>query len=235
MPLQRNNWDGIGNGTTLTAANSANGGSGEAVSALTTGSFVVDSAAAAHGPVGLRHVPVASTVREAIWNFTAADRCMVSLYFRIAAALTATSAILQLRNASSPVVALGVSTTPRLQVSDGGGLVYNDAAANLVANTWYRLELRAIRGTTTGDGTVEFGLYVGDSTTPQASYSSAVRNVGTTDLTNLRWGRTSTATADVTETHFDSLQLWSGVHTPTALGRPWRSNRPQAPLLAMRR
>lgn len=221
-----NHWQGIGpDGTTLTVANSDDGG-GTAIFATTAGAFVIDDVAAILNPdmpLGLRHVPVASTIVEARWDFTAVDRVFIVGYFRRTATPTANHTILQVRNATSAIADLLLATTDngRIVPRASGVNAYHNAAANIAAGTDYRFELRIIRGTTSSDGTLEFWLYPADSGIAQASFSSSTLNTGTADLTNFRWGRPSGATTDVTEEHWKPLRAWSGVDDPTGNGFPW--------------
>lgn len=226
MTTFSNSWQGIGpDGTTLTVANSDDGG-GTAIFATTAGAFVIDDVAAILNPdmpLGLRHVPVASTIVEARWDFTATDRVFIVGYFKRTATPTANHTILQVRNATSAIADLLLATTDngRIVPRASGVNAYHNAAANIAAGTDYRFELRIIRGTTSSDGTLEFWLYPADSGIAQASFSSSTLNTGTADLTNFRWGRPSGATTDVTEEHWKPLRAWSGVDDPAGNGFPW--------------
>lgn len=216
-----NDWQGIGaDGTTLTAANSDDGG-GTALSTVDADSFVIDDAAALSAPsmpLGLRHVPVSSTVKQVIWNMPAAEAtALVVTYFRRTATPTTAHNLMQVRHGSGTACTLQMTTTGsgRIVILNAAGTnIYNNSAANLTVNQWYRIEFRVTRGVTTLDGAVSFQLFTADSSTPVASFSTLATNTGTADLTNIRWGRTSGATTDLTTEHWGPMRVWSGADDP---------------------
>jgi hypothetical protein len=153
---------------------------------------------------------------------TATDSAMVSMYFRTSSWPSTTSVIIAGRSAAAQSATLSLLSTGRLQVANAGGtpLDTSGAGVTLAINTWHRLEVRLIKGTTTTNGTIQIGVYVGDSLTPLYTYSSSVVDAGTAQLTDWRLGRSSLI-ADTTVWNIDSVQWWTGADTPAALGKPW--------------
>lgn len=96
----------------------------------------------------------------------------------------------------------------------GGTTVHTTLPISL--NSWYRCELRQAMGSTSSNGTTEFAYYTlaSPATAVQTAYSSAATNTGViatdTAYTNVRYGRCSSATTDVTNIWLDSIQDLTG-------------------------
>lgn len=213
MAILRNSGQGGTDGLAVTTANSG-GDSGDAWAVVTKGAgsaIDFDTAQAAHGTVGYLITPASGQVTEFRQNFTDAFQLLVSFYMRIPSAFTVTSSIVQIRNAAGTIANLNLTTTRRIQVvDDANATVFTSASGTPMAtNTWYRIELRVVPGTTTSNGTIQFAYYVGDSTVAVETFSDTTSNTGTDPITNCRFGRTSGATADVTAHWMDSFQMAS--------------------------
>src|SRR5690606_31329731 len=164
----------------------------------------------------------ASQVAFLLRTFTADDEALVSFYLRFPSLFTVTSAICQLHNGSGNAASLNLTTTGRIQVNNAAGTTVftTDLESPLEPDTWYRVELRAVRGTGTSDGTIEFAYYLGDTHTPVESFSSSSVNAGTAQLTNARIGRVFGATADTTQVWIDSIQIATAARGGS-LDLPW--------------
>lgn len=220
-----NNWQGIAPGT-LTVANSADGG-WSPLNAINAGTFTVSTAAALTDPAlaqGLVLNPSSGNVREARVEFLDADTIFVVGYVRRTGDVSVAHTILQVRHPAGASADLFMQSTSngRLVVrGPGGTALYNNSASNLAINTWYRFELRFTRGTTSGDGQVSYQLFVADETTPQASFSSSAVNTGTNAYTEVRFGRPTATTTDVTVEHWGPLAIYTDDDDPGGHGHTY--------------
>lgn len=223
MTKYRNSAEGGTDAGAVTPANSG-GDSGDAWTSVTLGAgstITYTAAQAAHGALGYLISPATSQTAYLRKDVEASvTTVLLSFYFRFASVPAAESAIAHIRNATTDVAALQITTSPmRFRVyNDANTLLFT--SATIAANTWYRVEFRAIRGTTTGNGTIEFAYYVGDLTTPvETAFTTSTTNAGTTDLTNVRVGRAAAQT-DNTLHYVDSVQV-ATAGDAGALGLVW--------------
>lgn len=221
MAVLTNNFDGP-DGTTITVGNSATYGDAFASPInLNSGDIEYDTAQFMHGTASALVQPASGAVSELRWDYSATTTAVVSFYVRLSGSFSTASTLCQVRNSSGSAAILQINTsTLRFRVQNSAGTsLFN--SATISTGTWYRVEMRVVRGTSTTDGTIQFAYYLGDSLTPvETAYSSTAVNAGTTDLTNVRIGRPSSATADVTTFWIDSAQLLSGSDAGS-LGNPW--------------
>lgn len=224
MAIITNSAEGGVDGTTATTGNTG-GASGDAVDTvnLNGGDIEFDLAQSSHGVYSYLVQPASGAITELRWNYTATTSVLLSFYVRIDSAFSIASTVAQVRNASSTAASIQVNTsTMRFRVQDTAGTSLHNSNT-ILPDTWYRCELRVIRGSSSSDGTIEFAYYLADSATPvQAAYSNLAANAGTTDLTNVRLGRPSAGTTDVTNLWVDSIQVLTGTDTPV-LGVPWQA------------
>lgn len=220
MSVFRNSGEGGSDGVTVTTGNSG-GASGDAWTSVTLGGgsdVEYDTAQSAHGGVSHLVIPANNQTAWFRKDFTAASQAMASFYVRFPSAPAVVTSICLVRNSTSTAASVRIDTNLQLRIYDGPGSNLQTFTA-LSANTWYRVEVRVIKGTGSSDGTIEFAYYVGDSGTAVESYSSAVRDTGTTDLVNIRYGR-ATGVADTTSFWIDSVQTMSDTDAG-ALGKAW--------------
>jgi hypothetical protein len=222
MTKYRNSAEGGVDGVAITPANSA-GVSGDPWSAvvLGTGSTAVyDNAQVMHG--GMANLISPATSQNAYLRRdveASVIQVLASFYVRLPSAPSVEVSLATIRNATAEIAAVQVGASPfRFRIYSAAGFLTQ--TATILANTWYRVELRAVRGTTTGNGTLEFAYYLGDSLTPvEAAFSTAVTNTGIVDLTTTRFGRPG-AGADATAHWIDSVQVHTAADA-AALGLPW--------------
>jgi len=233
MPFYRNSAEGGSDGIAVTTGNSG-GLSGDAWSSvvLGTGSTIVyDDAQVSHGVLANLISPASSQTAYLRRDVEASvTQILLSFYVRFPSTPTATVELAHIRNATSDVALLQVTNAPlRFRVfPDNGAALFT--SATIAANTWYRVELRAVRGTTTANGTIQFAYYIGDLTTPvETAFSSTTTDAGTTDLTNVRVGRPA-AVADTTAHWVDSVQV-ATAGDAAALGLVWPVDNPAVPAL----
>lgn len=226
-----NSAEGGVEGVALTVANSG-GASGTACETPTSaGALRFAAAAAMHGSFGLEVVPQSGVIREGRWNFTAAQVLQFRGYWRRTADPTATHTILQIKNGATNLFFLSTSASNpgRINLLNAAGSpIFGNASSNTVIDTEYRIEFNLDLGTSTSDGEVEFRLYAGESTTPQATYSSgATINLGgPLDGDNIRLGRPSPTTTDLVTEHWDSWNVWTAGDIPATLSNPYPGEPP---------
>jgi hypothetical protein len=226
MVIKRNsaeNGSVIGDGVTVTVGNSG-GVSGDAFGGVVwTTTPITFENTSPHGG-GWCYQLTPSSGNQCMFRTieTATDSAMVSAYFKFTAWPSASSPYISARSAAAQAATLNVTNTGRLQVQNAASAVLDTSGVGvtLALATWYRFEMRVIKGTTTTNGTIQVGVYVGDSLTPFYTYSSSVVDAGTAQLTDWRIGRAALV-ADTTTFHVDSVQWWTGADTPAALGKPW--------------
>lgn len=233
MTIRQNGGAGGTDGVAVSVANSG-GASGTAWDAIAFGTGTIDydddttTLGGLHDAMCFRLAPSSNQVTELRWNLSAEDSAHSVTYWKIPSAYTVTSTIVQMRHAGGTMASLHITNNPRVVVRNAAGTgVFNSATANMSLDTWYRFELKVIKGTTTSNGTIDFAMYPGDSLIAQATYTSTTANTGTAQFTDLYLGRNSQFTTDTTVTHFDSITLYTGADVGS-LGRPWEGISPPA-------
>jgi hypothetical protein len=208
MTLYSNTAEGGSNGVIVSTSNSG-GASGDAWTGK-SGNPVFSNSQAKAGVLSY-DVAAASTAYAFMywtWSGSPTDSAAARAYLRMTA-LTDDGSLIQIRNASAAIASVGLDATGKLYVSQSSfSKVYTIASA-LSLNTWYRVELTATKGTGTADGVINFALYEGDSLTTVDSYSSSVRNTGTTQLQDARFGKL-TSTGTWGSTYLDDLAAQTG-------------------------
>lgn len=221
------NADGAGgtDGDALSVANTGGGGNTACETPTSPGALIFSSAAAAHGSLGIRVVPSSGVIREGRWNWPAAEVMQFRGYFTRRANPTAAHTILQIKSGSTTLVqfAFSSSNPGRLNTQNAAGApLFGDATSNTIIDQLMRLEFKIDSNTGTGDGVIDVALYQGESTTPQATFSSTTANLGgPLDSDNLRIGRPSGTTTDVTTEDWDSFVVWTGADIPATLNNPF--------------
>ena len=245
MPSISNNAEtGLANGTVITTANSG-GGAGTAVTTVTAGTgntFTFSSAAAHRGSLGMALNFGTTAGGTLAWDLNTTQRTAVRFYVNIPALPTAQEYLANFRNGSANMATIGINSVGKLSVQNaaGAGVSAGNAAATFPVNQWVRVEFAVTKGTTTTNGRIEYAYYLGDSTTPIATYDTgATVNTGTTDVALVRLGRTTTAT-EARILYYDDIAAqdiatgWIGVPTsnvapnadlgPTVSNiEPWRT------------
>lgn len=178
-----NSLEGGTNGTTITTGNSASG-SGDAFTAL-SGTSTFSTSAAYHGSLGFQ-APTTAAAGYFYWDVSSTSNIAARLYFRPAGVASSDDYLIRLGNGTTRLVSVHVNAAGKLRVSDAAGTTgVWTAASALTANTWYRLDLYAVAGSTTSNGTIKFGYYLGDSTSPvETVYNNTSSNVGTATTFN---------------------------------------------------
>ena len=146
-----------------------------------------------------------SYVRE---DFTAADTIYVALYLRVDAAPAATTQILAIRNGSTTVGNLALTTSRTLQLRNGTTVLGTSAA--LTVGTLYRVGLRQSKGT--GVNAVLAGFLVTGDVAFGAAFTTNSTQTFTTQASQVWLGATTATAASIT---FDDVAV-----DTTALAAP---------------
>lgn len=197
MTLTQNTLEGQTAGVAVTKANSA--ASGAAFTAITQASGAVieyTDASPMHGTRCLHFLPVTGGGAAVVLGGYNAASGVSFFYIKFGTMPAATTMMGQLVNTAGATMAkLYVNGSGRLVVNDSAATLFTAAAATaMTAGTWYRWEAEVIAGTSTTNGTVSVAVYVGDSTTPLASFTSTTANTGTVNYANAQFGKTDNGT-----------------------------------------
>jgi hypothetical protein len=230
MALLSNGAEGGTDGVSVSTSNSG-GTSGNGWSAITktSGSSDIqfDTAQFAHGALSYLVAPATTEICEMRMSFTQDPQAMASFYVRIPSNFSAASTICQIRPSTGIGASLQInnSSGPRFRVQDGAGTTIGNTTA-ISTGTWYRCELRVVKGTDASTGVINFAYYLDDDSAPvETAITTTTANTGTIDYTNMRFGRTSAATADTTAIWMDSFQIATGPQA-AALGLIWPAASP---------
>jgi hypothetical protein len=186
MTFRQHNAEGQPSGTALTAANSG-GGSGDAFQAKTgSGVIAYSNAQAAHGTQSLL-INETTLGANVTWSGLSGTDVASRAYVRWNTVPAAVQDIMFVESPSGTIL-VRVTSTGLLRVTNILGSTLTTFATAMTTGQWYRVEVRAVAGTTTTNGTIAFAYYVGDSLTPvETAYSATNVNAGTTAFTGGRY------------------------------------------------
>lgn len=221
MALRQNFAEGHTSGTTLTAANSGDGAGDTAFDTVTktgTATAAFDNGAAAHGTTSYRVTVTTSTDScVLIWssgiNSTGAA---AKVYFQLNSLPSIACDIFTIRNSGAVAGKIQLTATNKLQIQNaaGGTIGTGTFPTALSAGVMYRLELECAPGGTTATGFLAGRYFIGDSNTPvDPAVSSSTTNTGTTNITNVRFGKITTASGTL-DAWFDDFGLDDATTTP---------------------
>lgn len=236
MALISNCAEGGTSGTTPSSSNSG-GVSGTALTTQTIGSgctLTFDTAAAYAGALGYRYVQPSGSLSnwQLLTGLNATGRVVLRFWYRLDSVPTVVEYVCSFRSSAAQVCVLTIGTDGKfvMQNSAGVGITSgaNGSAASskatnaISANTWYRVEVSATKGTGTTDGKLEYAYYLGDSTTAEFAWTGTTNvNAGTANITGARIGRT-TAANEARTADYDGLFMtelasgWVGPDTVIA-------------------
>lgn len=195
MATRTNTAEGGINSAVVTTANSG-GTSGSAFNnfAGTSPTFTTDQHVAGAYSYAIQADSGSTSI--IMWTGLSATDMGMRVSVRIASNPTLSTEIAEIRNATTPIT--------RLYISSGGKVQINDATTNntvflattsLSLNTWYDISMHVAKGTGTTDGTIALAYYLSSApTSPIQSYSSTTVNTGTATLTEVRYGKVSAST-----------------------------------------
>lgn len=186
--MAQNTLDAGGQGANLDLTNT--GTTGDAFTAISSVAPTYDAASAFHGAFGALTTATAADgyLRVALSTSAIAAR----LYFKIVGTVPTTDTYLfRVHVSTARYVSVHINSVGKLRVTNAAGTTVWTAATALSAGVWYRLEMLAISGSTTSNGTIMVDYYLGDDTTPkETGYSSTAANAGAAvTYTNLYMGK----------------------------------------------
>lgn len=197
MTNKTNTFEGQTSGTTWTAAGSG-GGSWDALDSLITGGSgatgTYDSAQKMHGSLSLAVSGPTTSQWMVAWTL-AGGSWSARIYVRITS-FTSAQDIAQVRNSGGQASTIGLTSGRAITLKDATGAAI-ETLATLSLDTWYRLDWWGSKGTTTSNGTTLISIYSGDGTTAVSlsTTGTANKNTGTTDFTQFRVGKLTSASA----------------------------------------
>lgn len=179
MTVKSNNFEDGTLATAISAINSG-GASGTPFSSV-AGSSVYDNTQSMHGSLSAKLTPTASTSTQFNYSGLATSGLAARMYVYMTALATADTWILDFRANSVRAVTFHLNSAGHLRLDNAAGTTGIWTAANTFPlNQWVRIELYAVVGSTTTNGTIVGGYYLGDSTSPiEAIYShTGTENAG---------------------------------------------------------
>lgn len=221
FPSLVNTFEGQSSGTTLTTSNGGGssaglGRSGAAFHTVSTGTGVTAQFSSTKSMKGNQSLALALTDTQAGyfgWTHQAnsntarwAARTYVNFGDPGSTSKWAEDIVQIWSSGNVPIGAIRTDSTGNLQVYNysgtSTGTLASSATYQVSANTWYRAELAVTPGTTTSNGTVDYAVYVGDSST--AVWSGSLTSVNTNAKVNAsRFGRTGTTGYYARTNYFD--------------------------------
>lgn len=215
---------GAASGTAVTIANSDDNSAGHALDISTSGTRQYSNAYKRSGATSFKCEGTSGNTSILGWDSTVGGSLTVAspaktfrFYFWIVAAPSATCEIVQVRNSGNGG-AVQLRTDRKLNiVDDAAGLQFTTTTV-LTTLTMYRGEYRVEKGTGAGDGTIEFKLFLGESTTPLDTFYTTTANQGTADFVGFRWGKLTGITSTETFYFDDVAQDDTSVLLGPALG-----------------
>lgn len=223
MALKRNTAEGQTNGTTLTAGNSG-GGSGDAISSMggSGGSTIFSTAQSMHGTQSYDCSATSGNTTIPDFDYTATAQGAYQFYFRLPVLPSAAITLAQIRNSGGNAAKVGVTNVNKLNIQNAVGAAIATFATTLLANTWYRCEIEVQPGTTTTNGIINGGYYLGDAaegSPVDARYASgSTVNAGTINLSKYQWGLPQTAAAGTFHVFWDDIGFDPTTLTPIGVG-----------------
>ncbi len=213
MPSIQNTAEGLTNGTTVTTANSGgvSGTAASTVSIATGGTLTASNARPAHGAMGYAFgYPALGGAHRLMFPFAEANRGVWSVYFETSSVVTDFDDVIGVRHSAGNLGILSIGSDGKLIMANaaGAGQSASRATDALAANTRYRVEMEVNSGTTTTNGTLGYRYFLGDSTTPIFSWTSAVMDAGTANISHVFAGR-STSRSTARTVYYDTLRAES--------------------------
>ena len=214
MATGSNTFEGIASGVAPSSANSG-GASGDAISSIAVAagdSILVQSSAADHGSRGVEMSLIAggAGATRVLWACASTTRQVISFYYKIDSVPAAVEDVAGLRHASGNMGILVIASDGKLQMFDsaGSGISGSKSPSAIPANTWIRIDMSVVNGTTTSNGTLGYSYYIGESSIAQYSWESSAVNATTNAQSHFFIGRSTGRTAAHT-VQYDTIRWQS--------------------------
>lgn len=195
MTVLTNNFEGGTNNVAVSGANSG-GASGTAFTTVFGAGLTYKTASAYEGSMGAQ---TGSGTFGAAQNTISTNTLAVKMWFKTNTSPSVTNDVplIRVHAGATRLFSVHMNTIGKLRVSDATGTSgVNTFATVIPANTWFRLEIYVVAGSTTSNGVIKAAYYLGNSTTPvDTLYSNTAANIGTAQtFTTLYIGKYATAT-----------------------------------------
>lgn len=204
--------EGASVGTAATSGSNVGGDTVDLVSKSAGGSVTVASGKQHNGSNSLRFTTAATSDTAILgFNFTDSQTTVaIQFYFMIDALPAAANTIAQIRTASTAVASIIIDATGHPRASYTGGQATLSPTA-LTPGTLYRFGLTVNLGATgTGDSSVTYAFYVGDSNTATHTTASTALSLGTGTIASCRIGKTSGSEATTIAANYDDFRATTG-------------------------
>lgn len=197
MATLQNTAEGGSNTTLVSAANSG-GSSGDAWSSVNRGSaasaYTFSTTAPAHGSLGYAIQAASGEACQLIWTYTGGSGAASLFYYKHPGTPSAASQLATIRNGSGNAAIMSIGTDNKLVLQNALGTNVRVSPTALATNDVVWVTFRALKGTGTTDGTLEYAWgYLGQYV-PTDTFMSATVNAGTADMASTRYGRTTGST-----------------------------------------
>jgi len=203
-----NNFEGGTNGIAVSTSNSG-GASGTAFDSMSGTGLVFSSADAFQGSMGAK--VAASASGAGVWTVSS-TKASAKMYFTPKATATSDTHLMRFVASGTRIVSIHLAApgtnSGKIYVDDASGATgsakqFATACAN---NTTYRLEAYVVAGSSSTNGTIKVGYYLGNSTTPvETVFLNTAANVGTgVTFTQVFMGKYSSTAEEV---GFDSFAV----------------------------
>lgn len=197
MAVIKNSAEG-GTNTTAVSTGNSGGASGTAwavVSNAGSATTVFSTDYASAGSLSYKFVTSATDAQFVQWLPTASNSCAVRAYFYFPSLPTSGNGVLRVLTAGggTTLAHVLVRNDGSFQVSDAtGAYVITSSASVVPTGQWIRMEM-GLTNPTTSTGTLNFALYLGDSTSAisGSTYNLTAQNLGTAAFGQVRFGRTA--------------------------------------------
>jgi hypothetical protein len=222
MALKTNTAEGQTNATTVTVANSDDfGDAAVGTPVIGAGSSIqYDTSQHMHGSASFKFVAASGVSDYIPIALTSSNGTLdASYYYRYPGNPSVENRIGHVVTTGTTKVSICVNTNGTLRLRDaasGGAATAIGTASFLTSGTWYRLEVKATKGTTTTDGVIHLAIFTGDGTTALATFDATNYNTGTANFTDFYFGR-SGAIAAAETWYLDDLQVQDGLGSSTYL------------------
>jgi hypothetical protein len=226
--IVNNSAEGGTNGSTASTSNTG-GASGNAFSTVSIASgstFIFSNTSPERGSLSYALTGVSGNTTFYGWSGYNDTSMAVRFYFNMGSALPGVQIRpLNIRNSSAGAVNLVISATGVLSVQDSTSVNLVNFATPLATNTWYRMEVGMT--VSASAGTIHAAYYLGDGSSPvDTQFTTSTANTGSTAITNVRFGSTTSSTRTGTA-YFDDLAVANG--TSTFIGVPVAPSAPTGP------
>lgn len=197
-------------GGNATTANTELNDSGDILNISSSGTRTYDDTWKHSGTTSFKCYGAADTQAVMGWNTGLQKGGAFRGYFKVDAYPSSTVGIANFRQPSSNCSEVQITSTGRVRITSLTGEIYLSAINTFLLGTTVRIEAVAWAGTTSSNGILEVDLYDGDGTAPFVSFATASTNMGTTQISDFRWGKITTTGSPIYTVWVDDVAYEDG-------------------------